>query len=359
MDFLKTVLKEVKNEYAGIVEDGIMAGDVVGWIDTGSFALNALLSGTVYGGIPSNKITAFASDSGFGKTFFTLGILKNFLDDDKESVCTFFESESAISKDMMVSRGIDPKRVAVFPVETVEKFKTQSLRVTNSYLESGSEKPLLMILDSLGNLSTSKEMTDSAEGKETKDLTRSQVIKACFRVLTLKQGKANIPMVITNHVYSTFDQYAPKEQSGGSGSKYAASTTIYLSKAKATGEDVGEGSTAKNRVGSIITCTTMKSRLTREQEKVKVLLTYDNGLDRYYGLMPLAIEAGVFVKNGNKYDIVGFDKPVWKKAILSEPETYYTETVLEQIDEFCAKKFLYGITTEEEDEEIIDSDSTD
>ena len=351
-DFLKQVLKEVKNEYAGIVEDGISAGDVAGWIDTGSFALNALLSGTVYGGIPSNKITAFAADSGFGKTFFTLGILKNFLDDDERAMSTFFESESAISRDMMVDRGIDPKRVAVFPVETVEQFKTQALNVTNTYLDSGSDRPLLMVLDSLGNLSTSKEMADSADGKDTKDLTRSQVIKAAFRVLTLKQGKANIPMVITNHVYSTFDQYAPKEQSGGSGSKYAASTTIYLSKAKATGEDVGEGSTAKNRVGSIITCTTMKSRLTREQEKVKVLLTYDNGLDRYYGLMSLALEAGVFVKNGSKYDVPNFDKPVWKKDILANPEKYYTEDVLESIDEYCAQKFLYGtITPDEEGEE--------
>ena len=219
-DFLKDIAK--LNEYGGIVEDGVEAGDVASFIDTGSHIFNALLSGSIHGGLPSNKITALAGESATGKTFFLMGIVKSFLDSDPNAGVIYFESESAITKQMIVDRGIDPKRMVMMPVTTVQQFRTQALRVLDMYLEKdeADRQPMFLCLDSLGMLSTTKEVEDTAEGKETRDMTRAQVLKAAFRVLTLKLGRAKVPMVVTNHTYDVVGSMFPtKEMGGGTGLK--------------------------------------------------------------------------------------------------------------------------------------------
>ena len=234
-NFLKDIIKETGNEYATLVSEGVDTADVTNFIDTGSYAFNALLSGSIYGGMPANKITAIAGEAATGKTFFALGIVKAFLDKDKDAGVIYFESESAISKSMIESRGVDSTRMVVVPVSTVQEFRTQSLKILDKYIEQpeGKRKPLLFVLDSLGMLSTTKEMEDTAAGKETRDMTRSQIVKSTFRVLTLKLGKAGVPMIMTNHTYDVIgSMYPQKEMGGGSGLKYAASSIVYLSKRK-------------------------------------------------------------------------------------------------------------------------------
>ena len=188
MDFLKDIIKETGNEYATLVSEGVEAGDVDSFIDTGSYTLNALLSGSINGGLPANKITAIAGEAATGKTFFALGIVKNFLDKNKDAGVIYFESESALTKDLVEARGVDSTRMVIVPVATVQEFRHQSIKVIDKYLEQDEDKrkPIMFVLDSLGMLSTTKEMTDTAEGKETRDMTRSQIVKAAFRVLTLK-----------------------------------------------------------------------------------------------------------------------------------------------------------------------------
>ena len=268
-DFLRDVIKNAGNEYAAIVDDGVEAGDVDSFIDTGSYIFNGLLSGSIYGGLPSNKITAIAGESATGKTYFLMGIVKNFLDADPDAGVIYFESESAITRNMVVDRGIDPKRMVIFPVTTVQEFRTQAIRVIDDYMaqNESDRKPLFLCLDSLGMLSTTKEVEDTTDGKETRDMTRAQVLKAAFRVLTLKLGRAKIPMVVTNHTYESMGLFSTKEMGGGSGLKYAASSIIYLSKKKEKdGTEV---------VGNIIHCKNHKSRLTKENKMVDVRLTYD------------------------------------------------------------------------------------
>ena len=286
-DFLKDIIKETGNEYASLVSDGVEAGDVDTFIDTGSYIFNALLSGSIYGGLPANKITALAGESATGKTFFLMGIVKNFLDSNPDAGVIYFESESAITKQMVIDRGIDPERMVILPVTTVQEFRTQSLKVLDSYLMKADKRPMLMCLDSLGMLSTTKEVEDTSSGKETRDMTRAQVLKAAFRVLTLKLGKAKIPMVITNHTYDVVGSMFPtKEMGGGSGLKYAASSIVYLSKKKEKdGTEV---------IGNIIHCKNHKSRLTQENKMVDVRLTYNKGLDKYYGLLDIALKYNMF-----------------------------------------------------------------
>ena len=335
-DFLKSVVKEVGNEYASLVTDGVEAGDVDSFIDTGSYIFNALLSGSIHGGLPSNKITALAGESATGKTFFLMGVVKNFLDANPDAGVIYFESESALTKDLIVNRGIDPDRMLLMPVTTVQEFRTQAIKVLDTYLaqNEADRKPLFMCLDSLGMLSTTKEVEDTAEGKETRDMTRAQVLKAAFRVLTLKLGRAKVPMVVTNHTYDVVGSMFPqKEMGGGSGLKYAASSIIYLSKKKEKdGTEV---------IGNIIHCKNQKSRLTVENKMVDVRLTYDKGLDRYYGLLDLAEKCGVFKKVSTRYELPDGTKQ-FGKTILNNPETYFTEEVMEKLNEAAGKEFLYG-----------------
>ena len=333
-NFLKDIAK--LNEYGGIVDDGVEAGDVSTFIDTGSYIFNALLSGSVHGGLPANKITAIAGESATGKTYFLMGMIKSFLDSDPNAGVIFFESESAITRQMVIDRGIDPKRMVIMPVTTVQEFRTQSLKVLDKYLEKdeSERQPMFICLDSLGMLSTTKEVEDTAEGKETRDMTRAQVLKAVFRVLTLKLGRAKVPMVVTNHTYDVVGSMFPtKEMGGGSGLKYAASSIVYLSKRKEKdGTEV---------VGNIIHCKNHKSRLTKENKMVDVRLTYDKGLDRYYGLLELAEKYEVFKKVSTRFELPDGSKQ-FGKTILNDPEKYFTEDIMHQLDIAAETEFKYG-----------------
>ena len=336
MNFLSDIVKEIDNEYAGLVSDGVAAGDTAAYIDTGSYIFNALVSGSIYGGIPSNKITALAGESSTGKTFYCLGIVKHFLDMDPDAGVIYFESESAISRDMIESRKIDSKRMVIVPVTTVQEFRQQAIKIIDKYLQMPEEsrQPMMFVLDSLGMLSTSKEIEDTEAGKETRDMTRAQVVKSIFRVLTLKLGKANVPMIVTNHTYDVVGAYVPtKEMGGGSGLKYAASTIIYLSKKK---EKDG-----KEVIGNIIKAKTAKSRLSKENSEVETRLYYDDrGLDRYYGLLELGEKYGIFQRVGNRVKVG--ESSVYPKSILADPEKYFTPEVMVRLDKAAEQEFSYG-----------------
>ena len=336
MGFLDTVIKDSGNEFASVVSDGVAAGDITSYVDTGSYIFNALVSGSLFGGLPSNKVTALAGESSTGKTFFALSVVRNFLDANPTGGCIYFESESAISKEMIETRGIDSKRMIIMPVGTIEEFRTQACRILDKYLKEPKEDrvPMLFVLDSLGMLSTSKEMEDVANDKQVRDMTKSQLIKGAFRVLTLKLGQAQVPMIVTNHTYDVIGSYVPqKEMGGGTGLKYAASTIIYLGKKKEKdGTEV---------VGNIIKCEAKKSRLTKEGSKIETRLFFDErGLDRYYGLLELGEQYGVFQRKGNRV-VVG-ESSVYPSVILANPEKYFTEEVMMQLEEAAQKEFSYG-----------------
>ncbi len=327
-DFLKEIIKTTGNEYANLVEDGVESGDVENFIDTGSYILNGMLSGSLYGGLPQNKITALAGESATGKTFFLMGMCKHFLDANPDGGVVYFESESAVTKKMIVDRGIDASRMVVLPVSTVQEFRTQAIKVLDRYMQQDVDirRPMFMCLDSLGMLSTTKEVEDTAEGKETRDMTRAQVLKAAFRILTLKLGKAKVPMVVTNHTYDVVGSYIPmKEMGGGSGLKYAASSIVYLTEV----------------IGNIIKAKNQKSRLTKENSDCEVRLTYNKGLDKYYGLLQLAEKYDIFKKVSTKFELPDGRK-VFGKTINDDPQSYFTDEVMEKLEEAAMKEYSYG-----------------
>ena len=341
MSFLNDIISNSGNEYASIVTDGLEGSDINGFCDTGSYSFNALLSGSLYGGMPDNKIMAIAGESATGKTYFTIGIVHKFLLDRPDGVVLYFDTEQAVTSDMFKERGCDPSRVAVFPVSTIEEFRHQAITIVDNYLElkKSDRKPMLICLDSLGMLSTNKEMTDTAEGKTTKDMTRAQIVKATFRVLTLKLGRANIPMIMTNHTYDVIGSMFPqKEMGGGSGLKYAASTIVYLSKKK-----VKEGTDV---IGNIIHCKLFKSRLTKENSMIDVILNYETGLHPYYGLVDIAVKYEIIKKVSTRLEFPDGTK-AFEKSVYKNPEKYFTEDIMKQLEEAVSKEFKYGSHSEE------------
>ena len=321
---------------------GVVGADCDQFIDTGSYIFNALLSGSIYGGLPANKITALAGESSTGKTFFALSMVRYFLEQNPTGEVIYFESESAITKSMMKERNIDTARIGLVPVTTVQEFRTQSIKIVDEFMKLKKEDrpPLLFVLDSLGMLSTTKEVQDATDGKETRDMTRAQITKSIFRLLTLKLGTAGIPLIVTNHTYDVVGSYVPmKEMGGGSGLKYAASTIVYLSKSKEKdGTDV---------VGNIVKCKAFKSRFTKENSIVQTRLFYDyRGLDKYYGLLELGEKYDIFTKSGGRYDING--TKTYAKTILADPEKYFTPEIMQALDECAAKEYSYGSFEEDE-----------
>jgi hypothetical protein len=205
----------------------------------------------------------------------------------------------------------------------------------------------MLCLDSLGMLSTTKEVEDTEAGKETRDMTRAQLLKAAFRVLTLKLGRAKVPMVVTNHTYDVVGSMFPtKEMGGGSGLKYAASSIIYLSKKKEKdGTEV---------IGNIVHCKNHKSRLTKENKMVDVRLTYDKGLDRYYGLLDLALKYEIFKSMSTRIELPDGSK-TFGKTINNNPEKYFTEDIMHQLDIVAETEFKYGVKEQTNDEEVIET----
>ena len=335
MDFLKNIVKEIDNEYASVVSDGVSAGDCDTFIDTGCYIFNALVSGSIRGGIPANKITALAGESSTGKTYFVLSVVKSFLDNNPEAGVIYFESESALTKQMSEERGIDSTRMVIVPVVTVQEFREQSIKILDKLGDEDNHPPMMFVLDSLGMLSTTKEIEDASAGKETRDMTRAQVVKSVFRILTLKLGKLKIPMIVTNHTYDVVGAYIPtKEMGGGSGLKYAASSIIYLGKKK--------DKDGKEVIGNIIKAETHKSRLSKEGKRVEVRLSFDRGLDPYYGLLELGEKYEVFKRVGTRIQ-VGETK-VYPKNIYENPEKYFTPEVMQALDECAKMEYSYGGT---------------
>ena len=215
--------------------------------------------------------------------------------------------------------------------------------MVDKHLEK-SEAPLLLCLDSLGMLSTAKEVEDITDGANKVDMTKARIVKGAFRVLTLKLAKAGIPLLVTNHTYKQVGAMFPQDiMGGGSGLQYAASNIVFLSKKKEKdGTDI---------IGNIIHCKNFKSRLAKENKKVDVLLSYDEGLNRYYGLLELAEKYEIFKKVSTRYELPDGAK-LYAKQILKDPEKYFTKVIMDALDEAAKIEFSYGSGIDEIDETL-------
>lgn len=359
MSVLEGVLKAMNNPYATIAKDGLICGDISGYVDTGVYILNALVSGKmVGGGFPRGKVVALAGEKGTGKTFILLKALKEYLDADPENEIIFFESEGALTKDLLIDRGIDVNRVSIVPVSTVEDLRNQAL-VAMDYLEKvwvdTEEYPkVVMCLDSLGMLGTAHEVETSRSNENKADMgKRAQLIKSVFRNITLKLSLLQIPMIITNHTYKGMGKYDPTKMSGGQGLEFAASIIIFLTKSKdAEGKDK-----IKTLVGNNITFIVHKGRMTIEGSKAIVNLNFKGGIGRYNGLVDIFVKAGIFKKAGSWFSYNDERIGQGEKQVYANLPGFITDELINKLQPYVEEKFCYGAYSDADTlhEEIVDA----
>jgi len=336
--FIKQLIKEIQDESTSIAEDAVSSAEFTGFIDTGSYMFNAQLSGSIYGGMPNTKCLCLAGEQAVGKTFFALGMVGNFLQLNPEAIVIWYLAEPAVTKKMLLDRAIDPNRVIFAEPVTVFEWRHHVIKTLNAYLENAEkERPLMMmVLDSLGALSTEKELEDSTKGTDKRDMTRQQHIRGTFRIIDKKLAKSKVPMIVTNHTYQTMDMYSPAEISGGGGIKYASDLVVTLSASKDR-----DGVQSGPVVGNIIKVRMFKNRIAKQHTVIEVRLSYETGLDRYYGLLDLGEKYNIFKKVANKYEFPDGTK-AFGKAIYKNPEKFFTPEILDLLEEAAQTEYNYG-----------------
>jgi len=273
------MLAASKNPAAGFLDDGDY-GKIRDHIDLGAVILNAQVSADPRKGIPSGRVIQMAGPESSGKTFLCLEAVKAA--QNMGYFIIYYDTEAANDAESLGSRGLDLSQLLYSPIATVEELTTSILNVLN---ETTDKDRIMIVIDSLGNLSSTKELEDSTDGKATRDMTRAQKLKALFRTVTVKAGTLNVPIMAVNHVYASIGSYfGGTTVAGGSGPAYANSCTLELTKAQdKKGDQI---------IGGIFTSKATKNRLAREKTKVKFKISFEHGIARYSGLAEMASELG-------------------------------------------------------------------
>lgn len=366
--------------------------------NTGIFILNAVLSDMdIYKGLPEGKRVGIAGPPGVGKSYFTLNILKRYLDNNPTANAIVFESEFASIMEMAENIGIDMDRVFSLSVETLEDFKTQCVKILEDIDAQQTEHEILvkkiteannkkikeaktkakvktkikevnpestileevdelveleeipsppryiMLLDSLGMLPSTRELTNALESSHKEDMGhRAKVIKSIFRIITLKLGLTKTSMLVANHSYGTLETYSKERASGGTGYQYAIDVGLILSKA----QDKEEGDDGKERVGSIITMTLDKHRLVPEGQKFKVAISFKQGIHPYSSMITFAEEFGILTKDGQSYLFRDGTK-VKMKEVRRNMDKYFTKEIMDELQVKIKNKCGFGNDEEE------------
>jgi RecA/RadA recombinase len=322
---------------------------VQGFINTECYILNAILyNGDILGGMPTGRRIMLAGEKSTAKSYFCNFLIKSFLDKDEKNVILLFESEGSSVYEMATSHNLDMDRIIVYPVGTIEAFDSQLVNVLDFIKDSREKKTgphdnnFMVVLDSLGMLSTEKSITDAKEGKVSVDLSKAKRALSCFRNISLDLTLLNIPMLIANHVHSTLDQYNPRAVSGGSGSEFASDVVIILSKTK----DVEKTGSDKRQVGIKIKARVTKSRYMKDNIDVEIPIHFEKGLYKYASLIEKAALHGIIkLKDGGskgKIIILKDGSEVTLKEFRSKISEYLSGNLLEEIRVAIKSEFGYG-----------------
>lgn len=246
--------------------------------------LNVALSGSMDGGLKSG-VTVLAGPSKHFKTTFGLLMLKSYLDADKDAIGLFYDSEFGASKDYFESFDIDPSRVLHSPLKNIEELKFDIVK----QLEAMERKDNVFILiDSIGNLASKKEIDDALEGKSVADMTRAKQIKSLFRMITPYTTMLDIPIVAIAHTYQTQEMFSKAVVSGGTGVMYSADTVWIIGRS--------QNKEGKDVVGYNFNINIEKGRYVQEKSKIPISVSFEGGMDKFSGMLDLAVEMGYVLK---------------------------------------------------------------
>lgn len=262
------LLKKV-DDSVEIINQSVMS-NISDWIDTGNYVLNACISGSIFRGLPGGRISIFAGDSGVGKTWLACSACRCAQKQGYKIV--YIDSEAAITSEFIERLGCDPNNFIIKTVNTVNEttqFITNLCKTINDAKAEGLDPgKVMLVLDSIGNIASDKEKDDALEGKNVADFTRTKELKKMFRLITVPLAKAEVPLIAINHTYANVGSFVGGQvMSGGSGTRYSSTVTLFLTAAKLQDKDndkaaakrVGAEQVKKN--GVLVTAHPEKSRL--------------------------------------------------------------------------------------------------
>jgi recombination protein RecA len=304
------------------------------WIDTGSMALNAIISGSLYGGIPMGRLSGFIGPESCGKTLMANKIMANA--QKKGMHVAYFDTEGALDEETAKRLGCDPSKIKHVPSELTEQCRNQIIKFLDMVVEKKLQGKVLIVIDSLGNLITTQEKKKIDEGSDTPDMgNRAKALKSMMRAITHSAAKANCPVVFTNHIYDDPSQLHPsalKKQAGGSGPLYMASVIVQMAKktervSDSKNKDANEETTflSKDINGLTLRALTTKNRFVVPFLECEMYLNFRTGLNKYSGLVEMAEAYKVIEKQGHRYvfdgEMLGFfkdwktDETIWNKIL--------------------------------------------
>ena len=362
-------LSKISGFETGSLLENNSFSEVDEWIPTGNYLLNAQISGSLFGGVPNTRSFGVMGDPGTGKSFFCLNVVREAQKIGYHVI--YCDTEGAIDKSSAIKFGIDSTNIRYQPIQTVSQFQTfvsNVLDLVKKAKAKGDNPKILIVLDSLGMLSTDKELADAMKGHNAADMgAKAKELRKLFRVITLDLTAAKIPLICTNHVYAGGGYLPTKESSGGDGPIFAMSVVAFLSTAQ-----LKDG--AGTKTGIICTSTLKKSRFTIP-EQIKFHISFSHGMNPYVGLQDYVsweacgIERGKFeeVKNAETGKKESIFKPnasstrwgvkhLGKTVASTElfTERVFTKEVLEQLDVNVIKdKFKFPDLADHND--ILDS----
>lgn len=249
--------------------------------------INVALSGSFDGGL-SPGLTMWAGPSKHFKTAFSLLMAKSYLDKYEDSALLFYDSEFGTPQSYFDSFGINPDRVLHTPLTDIEQLKTDVMKQL-SEVDRGEH--LIIVIDSIGNLASKKEVEDALDGKSVADMTRAKQIKSLFRMITPHLSLKDIPMIVVNHTYKTMELYSKDVVGGGTGSYYSADNIFILGR-----QQEKEGTEV---VGYNFIINVEKSRYVKEKSKIPVSVSFNGGINEWSGLLDIALESGHVIKPSN------------------------------------------------------------
>ena len=318
--------------------------NVTEWIDTGCMALNAIISGSLYGGVPMGRITGFAGPQACGKTLMVNKIMANA--QKKGMHVVYFDTENALDKNTAENLGCDSTKIKHCPIEIIEDCRNQMVKFLKTVVEKGLQGKVIIAIDSLGNLISTREAKIIDDWKDSADMgARAVSLKSMLRAITHAAAKANCPIIFTNHTYDNPGALYPtlvKSQSGGSGPLYMSSVLVQMatkqervsrSDNKNATEDVTPLSKDVN--GLTMRALTTKNRFIPPFLECEMYLNFRSGISKYSGLLEMAEGYGVIQKQGHRHaigeEILGFYKDwkdnddIWSKILPKLEDKLQTE----------------------------------
>lgn len=309
-----SILEKIKKN-STIKETAVLSGSKFftkkDMIPTSIPVINVALSGRLDGGLTPG-LTMWAGPSKHFKTAFSLLMAKSYLDKYEDAVLLFYDSEFGTPQSYFDSFGIDTERVVHTPIMDVEQLKFDIMQQLNG-IERGDH--VIIVIDSIGNLASKKEVEDAMDAKSVADMSRAKQMKSLWRMVTPYLTMKDIPCVVVNHTYKEIGMFPKDIVGGGTGSYYSADNIFILGR-----QQEKEGTEI---VGYNFIINVEKSRYVREKSKIPVSVSFDGGISRWSGLLDIALESGHVVKPSNGwYSKVDADGVIEdKKYRLKETDT--------------------------------------